>query len=73
MEYRKNIEIRYDRGCDIRNLLKDVLDTTIAFKQQKLIAWQPILTPCCVIPTLIIIGVLFLPFGYFLYRSSSAV
>jgi len=43
------------------------------FKQQQLKAWQPILTPACVIPTLIVIGVIFIPTGLLLYRSSTKV
>ncbi|KAJ9086112.1 alkylphosphocholine resistance protein lem3 [Entomophthora muscae] len=42
-----------------------------AFKQQRLRAWQPILTPRTVLPTLFIIGIIFAPLGgIFLYSSS---
>ncbi|ORY30577.1 ligand-effect modulator 3 family [Naematelia encephala] len=34
-----------------------------AFKQQRLKAWQPILTPKAVLPTLFIIGLIFAPIG----------
>ncbi|TFY75293.1 hypothetical protein EWM64_g8719, partial [Hericium alpestre] len=42
-----------------------------AFKQQRLKAWQPILTPKTVLPTLFIIGILFAPIGGLLVWGSS--
>ena len=47
------------------------LDT--AFKQQRLKAWQPILTPRTVLPTLFIVGILFAPIGALLIWGSSLV
>ncbi|KAH8108456.1 cell cycle control protein [Phellopilus nigrolimitatus] len=44
-----------------------------AFKQQRLKAWQPILTPKTVLPTLLIIGILFGPIGGLLIWGSSLV
>jgi len=44
-----------------------------AFKQQQLKAWQPILTPSCVIPTLIVVGVIFVPLGIYLLFASNQV
>jgi hypothetical protein len=44
-----------------------------AFKQQRLKAWQPILTPKTVLPTLFIIGLLFAPIGGLLIWGSSTV
>ncbi|KAF8078185.1 cell cycle control protein [Lyophyllum atratum] len=44
-----------------------------AFKQQRLKAWQPILTPKTVLPTLFIIGLLFAPIGGLLIWGSSLV
>ncbi|TFK46026.1 cell cycle control protein [Heliocybe sulcata] len=44
-----------------------------AFKQQRLKAWQPILTPKTVLPTLFIIGVIFAPIGALLIWGSSLV
>ncbi|KAH9048526.1 transcription regulator [Lactarius hengduanensis] len=44
-----------------------------AFKQQRLKAWQPILTPKTVLPTLLIIGILFAPIGALLVIGSSKV
>lgn len=44
-----------------------------AFKQQRLKAWQPILTPKTVLPTLFIIGIIFGPIGGLLIWGSSLV
>lgn len=44
-----------------------------AFKQQRLKAWQPILTPKTVLPTLFIIGILFAPIGGLLIWGASQV
>jgi len=44
-----------------------------SFKQQRLRAWQPILTPRTVLPTLFLIGILFAPFGGVLLLISNNV
>ncbi|TRM59432.1 CDC50/LEM3 family [Schizophyllum amplum] len=44
-----------------------------AFKQQRLKAWQPILTPKTVLPTLFIIAIAFAPIGGLLIWGSSKV
>ncbi|KAF9650848.1 Lem3/Cdc50 [Thelephora ganbajun] len=44
-----------------------------AFKQQRLKAWQPILTPKTVLPTLFIIGIVFAPIGALLIWGNSQV
>ncbi|KAJ3539107.1 hypothetical protein NMY22_g4881 [Coprinellus aureogranulatus] len=44
-----------------------------AFKQQRLKAWQPILTPKTVLPTLFLIGIVFAPIGGLLIWGSSRV
>ncbi|EKM82873.1 hypothetical protein AGABI1DRAFT_111436 [Agaricus bisporus var. burnettii JB137-S8] len=44
-----------------------------AFKQQRLKAWQPILTPKTVLPTLFIIGLVFAPIGTVLIWASSLI
>ncbi|KAI8372765.1 cell division control protein 50 [Radiomyces spectabilis] len=43
------------------------------FRQQRLPAWQPVLTPKTVLPTLIIVGILFTPIGGLLYWSTNRV
>ncbi|KAF9573428.1 hypothetical protein EC968_008513 [Mortierella alpina] len=44
-----------------------------AFKQQRLKAWQPILTPKTVLPTFILIGIIFAPIGGLLLWASDTV
>lgn len=44
-----------------------------AFKQQRLKAWQPILTPKTVLPTLFLIGIIFAPIGGLLIWGSNQV
>ncbi|KAF9581991.1 hypothetical protein BGW38_000804 [Lunasporangiospora selenospora] len=51
----------------------DDLSSDTAFKQQRLKAWQPILTPKTVLPTFILIGILFAPLGGLLLWASDTV
>ncbi|GAA5943203.1 CDC50/LEM3 family protein [Sporobolomyces koalae] len=44
-----------------------------AFKQQRLKAWQPILTPATVIPTFFLVGIIFVPLGGVLLWGSNQV
>ncbi|CAJ0755241.1 8032_t:CDS:2, partial [Entrophospora sp. SA101] len=44
-----------------------------AFKQQRLKAWQPILAPNTVLPTLFIVGIIFAPLGGLLLWASNNV
>lgn len=44
-----------------------------AFKQQRLKAWQPILTPKAVLPTLFLIGLIFAPIGALIVWGSGKV
>ncbi|KAI9361552.1 CDC50/LEM3 family [Pilaira anomala] len=44
-----------------------------AFKQQRLRAWQPLLTPKTVLPTLFVAGILFAPLGGFFLSQSDTV
>lgn len=44
-----------------------------AFSQQKLKAWQPIMTPYRVIITFLIIGIAFIPSGFEMISSSNDV
>lgn len=44
-----------------------------AFKQQRLPAWQPVLTPRSVLPTYFIITILFIPLGVFFLLTSQSV
>lgn len=47
--------------------------TDTAFKQQRLKAWQPILTPKTVLPTFFLIGIIFVPLGGVLLWGSNKV
>lgn len=49
----------------------NIADT--AFKQQRLKAWQPILTPKAVLPTLFLIGLIFAPIGALIVWGSGQV
>ena len=49
------------------------VNTDTAFKQQRLKAWQPLLTPGPVIISFFVIGVVFIPIGAVLYTFSNAV
>jgi hypothetical protein len=44
-----------------------------AFRQQRLPAWQPVMTPRTVLPTLFIIGILFCPIGGLLWWNNNKV
>ncbi|KAI9226712.1 MAG: CDC50 family protein [Piptocephalis tieghemiana] len=44
-----------------------------AFRQQRLRAWQPILTPKTVLPTFFLVGIIFSPIGGVLLYSSDSV
>ena len=44
-----------------------------AFKQQRLPAWQPVMTAKSVIPTFFVIGVIFVPLGAVLFDTSNKV
>jgi len=43
------------------------------FKQQRLKAWQPLLTPPWVIGTFIVIGIVFIPLGAVIFHASNGV
>jgi len=58
-------------GLPARNALIKIADT--AFKQQRLKAWQPILTPKAVLPTLFLIGLIFAPIGALIVWGSGKV
>ncbi|KAI9914253.1 hypothetical protein PsorP6_004960 [Peronosclerospora sorghi] len=54
-----------------QKLIVSLLDTP--FKQQKLKAWQPILTPNWVISTFAVVGLIFIPVGIVLHTESDNV
>jgi len=49
------------------------LTAAAAFRQQRLKAWQPLLTPKSIIPTYFLIGIIFIPLGVGLYFTSQRV
>jgi hypothetical protein len=59
--------------ADTCMLIRNRLTVDTAFKQQRLKAWQPILTPKSVLPTLFAIGLLFAPIGAVLIWGSNTV
>ena len=63
---------KFVRVC-IVGAVESELSADTAFKQQRLKAWQPILTPKTVLPTLFIIGIIFAPIGGLLIWGSSLV
>ncbi|KAF9932081.1 hypothetical protein FBU30_009011 [Linnemannia zychae] len=60
-------------SADAKENVKSRQPTNSAFKQQRLKAWQPILTPKSVMPAFIIIGVIFAPLGGLLLWASDTV
>lgn len=55
------------------SLIKLYSPTDTAFKQQRLKAWQPILTPATVLPTFFLVGLIFVPLGGVLLWGSNQV
>ena len=49
------------------------ISTDTAFKQQRLPAWQPILTAGTVLPAFFIIGIIFVPLGALFLVTSNNV
>lgn len=72
---------RADESFDERNNMREDGDkksknrrpANTAFRQQRLKAWQPILTPKSVLPLFFIIGIIFAPIGGVLIWASSEV
>lgn len=53
--------------------LKSKKPDNTAFKQQRLPAWQPILTAGTVLPAFFVIGLIFIPIGIGLYVTSNNI
>ncbi|KAF9906829.1 hypothetical protein EC991_000272 [Linnemannia zychae] len=60
-------------SSDAKEQVKSRKPSNTAFKQQRLKAWRPILTPKSVLPAFIIIGILFAPLGGLLLWASDTV
>lgn len=54
-------------------IVKSKKPDNTAFKQQRLPAWQPILTAGTVMPAFFVIGLIFIPIGIGLYVSSNNI
>ncbi|KAL4912204.1 ligand-effect modulator 3 family [Aspergillus aurantiobrunneus] len=59
--------------ADIDKKPKNRRPANTAFRQQRLKAWQPILTPRSVLPLFFVVGVIFAPIGGLLLWASSTV
>nr|XP_019012979.1 transcription regulator [Kwoniella pini CBS 10737]OCF51760.1 transcription regulator [Kwoniella pini CBS 10737] len=75
---RKNKDRRTDTDGDAAPTEKEKVKwskrpANTAFKQQRLKAWQPILTPKAVLPTLFILGLIFAPIGALIVWGSGKV
>ncbi|TSO25219.1 Collagen alpha-1(XII) chain [Bagarius yarrelli] len=55
------------------NIEKSEKPDNTAFKQQRLPAWQPVLTAVTVLPVFFIIGLLFIPIGIGLFVTSNTI
>lgn len=54
-------------------IVKNKKPDNTAFKQQRLPAWQPILTAGTVMPAFFVIGLIFIPIGIGLFVSSNNI
>ncbi|KAL8984017.1 MAG: hypothetical protein Q9205_001895 [Flavoplaca limonia] len=63
----------HDPDHDVQKKAKSRRPANTAFRQQRLKAWQPILTPKTVLPLFFAIGIIFAPIGGLLLWASSLV
>ncbi|KAL8912184.1 MAG: hypothetical protein Q9171_002746 [Xanthocarpia ochracea] len=63
----------HDPDHDVQKKAKSRRPANTAFRQQRLKAWQPILTPKTVLPLFFAIGIIFAPIGGLLLWASSQV
>ncbi|CAO3639373.1 unnamed protein product [Mucor hiemalis] len=66
-------EAKDKEGKEVEEVKKSKKPVDGAFRQQRLPAWQPVLTPRTVLPTLFLIGILFCPTGGLLWWNSNKV
>ncbi|TLD31921.1 Tubulin alpha chain [Venturia nashicola] len=62
-----------DPNSDRKKKVKSRRPANTAFRQQRLKAWQPILTPKTVLPLFFVVGIIFAPIGGLLLWASSSV
>lgn len=74
MKSQGNLKVRLRRSLVSSTVdSNSFLPADTPFKQQKLKAWQPILTPNWVIGTFAIVGLIFIPIGVVLNTESDNV
>lgn len=73
MNYNAKDEVDGGPPCAPGATAKNRRPDNTAFKQQRLPAWQPILTAGTVLPTFFIIGLIFIPIGIGIFVTSNNI
>ncbi|KAF6365512.1 transmembrane protein 30A [Rhinolophus ferrumequinum] len=73
MNYNAKDEVDGGPACAPGGTAKNRRPDNTAFKQQRLPAWQPILTAGTVLPTFFIIGLIFIPIGIGIFVTSNNI
>ncbi|XP_036172518.1 cell cycle control protein 50A isoform X2 [Myotis myotis] len=73
MSYNSKDEVDGGPPCAPGGAAKNRRPDNTAFKQQRLPAWQPILTAGTVLPTFFIIGLIFIPIGIGIFVTSNNI
>uniref|UniRef100_A0A8C8YXT0 Cell cycle control protein n=1 Tax=Prolemur simus TaxID=1328070 RepID=A0A8C8YXT0_PROSS len=73
MNYNSKDEVDGGPPCAPGGTAKTPRPDNTAFKQQRLPAWQPILTAGTVLPTFFIIGLIFIPIGIGIFVTSNNI
>ncbi|XP_045399860.1 cell cycle control protein 50A isoform X2 [Lemur catta] len=73
MNYNSKDEVDGGPPCAPGGTAKTPKPDNTAFKQQRLPAWQPILTAGTVLPTFFIIGLIFIPIGIGIFVTSNNI
>uniref|UniRef100_A0A7N5JNC3 Cell cycle control protein n=1 Tax=Ailuropoda melanoleuca TaxID=9646 RepID=A0A7N5JNC3_AILME len=73
MNYNAKDEVDGGPPCPPGGTAKNRRPDNTAFKQQRLPAWQPILTAGTVLPTFFIIGLIFIPIGIGIFVTSNNI
>ncbi|KAI5773779.1 cell cycle control protein 50A isoform X1 [Lutra lutra] len=73
MNYNAKDEVDGGPQCPPGGTAKNRRPDNTAFKQQRLPAWQPILTAGTVLPTFFIIGLIFIPIGIGIFVTSNNI
>nr|XP_012598611.1 cell cycle control protein 50A [Microcebus murinus] len=73
MNYNSKDEVDGGPPCAPGGTAKSRRPDNTAFKQQRLPAWQPILTAGTVLPTFFIIGLIFIPIGIGIFVTSNNI